>query len=139
MKKTKIIYRVFTGLFAFAMFSSAIPDVLSIPVAVEGFQQMGMPVYLLPFLGIAKIFGVIAILIPGYARIKEWAPGLVFDLVGATYCIIASGQPAGGALFMILPLALAAGSYSWYHKRLKAGAAKNYAPANRLGRELAAA
>ncbi len=121
-KKTKIIYWIFTGLFAFMMLGSAIPDIFSVQVAVEGFQKMGMPVYLLPFLGIAKTLGVIAIVIPGYPRIKEWAyAGLVFDLLGATYSIIASGQPAGNWMFMAIPLILAAGSYTWYHKKLKAG------------------
>ncbi|MEJ7685145.1 MAG: DoxX family protein [Segetibacter sp.] len=74
------------------------------------------------FSGIAKTLGVIAILIPGYPRIKEWAyAGLVFDLLGATYSIIASGQPAGNWMFMAIPLILAACSYTWYHKKLKAG------------------
>ena len=43
-----------------------------------------MPAYLISFLSIAKILGVIAILIPGFPRIKEWAyAGLMFDLIGA--------------------------------------------------------
>ena len=121
MKKTKIIYWIFTSLFAFLMLGSAIPDIFSVPVALEDFQKMGMPVYLLPFLGIAKTLGVIAILIPGYPRIKEWAyAGLVFDLLGATYSIIASGQPAANWMFMALPIILTAGSYTWYHKKLNA-------------------
>jgi len=121
MKKTKIIYWIFTSLFAFMMLGSAIPDVFSVKVAVEGFTKINMPTYLLPFLGIAKVLGVIAILIPGYPRIKEWAyAGLAFDLIGATYSIAASGQPSGNWLFMALPLVLAAGSYTWYHKMLKA-------------------
>ncbi len=120
MKKTKFIYWIFTSLFAFLMLGSAIPDIFSVPVAVEGFQKMGMPAYLLPFLGIAKTLGVIAILIPGYPRIKEWAyAGLVFDLLGATFSIIASGQPASNWMFMALPIVLAAGSYTWYHKKTK--------------------
>ena len=120
MKKTKILYWVFTGLFAFVMLGSALPDIFSVPMAVEGFEKMDMPPYLLPFLGIAKTLGVIAILIPGFPRLKEWAyAGLVFDLLGATYSIIASGQPVGGWAFMALPLGLAAASYVFYHQRLK--------------------
>lgn len=132
MKKTKIIYWIFTSLFAFLMLGSAIPDIFSIRVAVEGFQKMGMPLYLLPFLGVAKTLGVIAILIPGYPRIKEWAyAGLVFDLLGATYSIIASGQPAANWIFMALPLLLAAGSYTWYHKKRKAVSATQKNEVNR--------
>ncbi|MEJ7587755.1 MAG: DoxX family protein [Ferruginibacter sp.] len=121
MKKTKIIYWIFTSLFAILMAMSAIPDILSSPIAVKGMHEdLGYPLYFIPFIGVAKVLGVITILIPGYPRIKEWAyAGLVFDLLGATYSIIASGQPAGSWIFMALPLLLAAGSYIFYHKKLK--------------------
>ncbi len=120
MKKTNIFYWIFTGLFSFLMIGSAIPDVVSAEIAVQGFGEIGMPAYLLPFVGIAKLLGVIAILIPGYPRIKEWAyAGLVFDLLGATYAIAAAGKPAPNWLFMALPLFLAAASYIFYHKKLR--------------------
>ncbi len=118
MKKTKIIYWIFTSLFAFMMLGSAIPDIFSVQMAAEGFKSIQLPAYLLPFLGIAKLLGVIAILVPGYPRIKEWAyAGLVFDLIGASYCILSTNPPGGSVLFMILPLGLAAGSYIYYHKK----------------------
>jgi DoxX-like family len=123
MKKTKILYWTFTGLFAFMMFGSAIPDVFSHPIAVKGMHEdLGYPLYFLPFIGIAKWLGVIAILIPAnYPRIKEWAyAGLFFDLIGATYSIMASGstEGQGGVLFMIMPLGLGILSYIFYHKKL---------------------
>jgi DoxX-like protein len=119
MKKTKIIYWVFTSLFAIMMFSSAIPDVFSNEVAVKGMHTgLGYPLYFIPFIGVAKVLGVIAILIPGYPKIKEWAyAGLLFDLIGATYSIIASGGNAGQWGFMIIPIALGALSYLYYHKK----------------------
>lgn len=123
MKKTKILYWVFTGLFSFMMLGSAIPDIISAPVAVKGFQDMQMPVYLLPFLGIAKTLGVIAILIPGYPRIKEWAyAGLFFDLAGAMYSVAASGHPVSDWIFILLPILLGIGSYVFYHKKNTAAA-----------------
>lgn len=119
MKKINIIYWIVTGLFAFFMLGSAIPDIISAPLAVEGFTKMGFPTYMLPFLGIAKTFGVLAILVPGFPRLKEWAyAGLVFDLLGATYLIIMAGLPASSWVPMIIPISLAAGSYILYHKRL---------------------
>jgi hypothetical protein len=88
---------------------------------------MGYPAYLLPFLGTAKLLGVVAILVPGnYPRIKEWAyAGLAFDLFGATYSILSNGQPVSDWIFMALPLILAAGSYSFYHKMRRTSLAKN--------------
>jgi len=119
MKKTNILYWTFTSLFAFFMAGGAIPDIFSAQLAVDGFNKMSMPPYLLPFLGIAKTLGVIAILIPGYPRIKEWAyAGLIFDLIGATWCIFSSGERGGNLIFMSIPLAAAVLSYVYYHKRL---------------------
>lgn len=121
MKKTKILYWIFTGLFAAFMTMSAIPDVISSPVAVEGMHKgLGYPLYFIPFIGVAKLLGVVAILIPGYPRIKEWAyAGLCFDLAGATFSIIASGGTIAQWGFMILPIALAVSSYLLYHRKAR--------------------
>lgn len=127
MKKTRIFYWIFTGLFAAFMLSSAIPDILSLPIAVEGMHKgLGYPVYFIPFIGVAKLLGSLAILLPIAPRIKEWAyAGLVFDLIGATYSIIAVGGTPDQWGFMIVPLLLAYLSYRFYHKKLKIGTAPN--------------
>lgn len=121
MKKTKILYWVFTGLFSFMMIGSAIPDIILDPVAVKGMHEdLGYPIYFIPFIGIVKVLGVIAILIPGFRTLKEWAyAGLIFDLIGATYSIIAVGKDASAWLPMFLPLSLAFASYVFYRKKLK--------------------
>jgi hypothetical protein len=123
MKKIKILYWVFNGLFAAFMLFSAIPDIISHPVAVEGMHKgLGYPVYFIPFIGVAKLLGALAILLPVSSRIKEWAyAGLFFDLIGATYSIIAVGGTPDQWGFMIVPLLLAYFAYSFYRKRLKAG------------------
>ncbi len=119
MKKTNIFYWVFTGLFAAMMLLSAVPDIMSDPIAIQGMHvELGYPTFFVPFIGVAKLLGVIAILVPGFPRIKEWAyAGLFFDLIGATYSIIAIGKPDW--MFMVLPLALATTSYLLYQKRIK--------------------
>jgi hypothetical protein len=106
MKKTNIFYWVFTGLFSAMMLGSAIPNMISSPIAVQGMHgELGYPVYFIPFIGVAKVIGVLAILLPISARIKEWAyAGLLFDLIGATFSIIAIGKPDW--IFMLLPLFL---------------------------------
>src|SRR5690349_18643608 len=91
MKKINIIYWTTTGLFAAFMLSSAIPNIMSTQEWEVIFDQLGYPLYMLPFLGVAKLLGVIGLLIPGFNRIKEWAyAGLFFDLVGATYSALAA-------------------------------------------------
>lgn len=119
MKTTKILYWIFTGLMAALMILSAVPDVLRIPAAVEIFAHLGYPAYLLPFIGVAKILGVAAVLVPGFPRLKEWAyAGLVFDLVGALYSHIAVGDPPGSWAFPVIGLLLVLGSYLFHRKRL---------------------
>jgi hypothetical protein len=120
MKTTKILYWVFNVLFAFVMFGSAIPDVMSSPDAVKGIHGMlGYPLYFVPFIGVAKMLGAIVILIPRFPLLKEWAyAGLTFDVIAATYSLYSIPNPEGPWYFMFPFLALAAAAYIYYHKKL---------------------
>lgn len=94
------------------MTMSAVPDVLSIPEAVEIFKHLGYPAYLLPFIGIAKLLAVAAILAPGFRKLKEWAyAGLVFDLIGALYSHFSVGDPVSAWGFAVIGLVLVLASY----------------------------
>lgn len=123
MKKTKVIYWIFTGLLCLGMLFASIPSLIFKTQAETFFASLSLPAYLISFLDIAKILAVIAILIPKYPRIKEWAyAGLTFDLIGATYVQIAKGLPITNWAFMIIWFIPLIGSYIYYHKRLKATA-----------------
>lgn len=116
MQRLTIAFWVFNGLFAGFMVLGAIPDAISIPEAVELFDRLGYPRYLLPFLGIAKLFGAAAVLLPVPRTIKEWAyAGLTFDLVGALYSGLMTGDPAWWG--PVLPLVLLVPAYILYKKR----------------------
>jgi hypothetical protein len=120
MKKTHIFYWIVTGLFAAFMIFSAIPEIMNTEQSVNFMNHLGYPPYFNPFIGVAKLLGIIAILIPGYPRIKEWAyAGLSFDLLGATYSLIASDGLQPGVSFMLLPIIFLVISYMLYHKRKK--------------------
>ncbi|GGB44067.1 DoxX family protein [Fictibacillus barbaricus] len=122
LKKVTIGYWCFTGLLIALMLLGSIGDIMSAPEAVALFKHLGYPTYLLPFIGIAKLLGVIAILIPGFPRIKEWAyAGFVIDLTGAMYSTIAVGDPW---VFFIIGYILIAGSYIFYHRKRKTISAK---------------
>lgn len=121
MKKTKILYWVFTGIFCAFMISTAIPDVLLSPDAVTFMKHIGYADYFTRFIGIAKILGGIALLVPGFPRIKEWAyAGFFFDLFGAVYSIVATDGFDPQMSFMVLPFTLLFLSYVYHHKLLKA-------------------
>ena len=123
MKKTKPLYWIFTIIFAGLMLFSAIPNIISNADSVKFMHDMlGYPVYIIPFIGVAKLLGVIAILIPGLnSRMKEWAyAGLFFDLAGAVYSGVAvAGKFDPMMIMMLIWIVPGILSYVYYHKFLQ--------------------
>lgn len=89
-KRNKIIYWVSTLWLALGMVSTGIVQLLNIRSEVEFILQLGYPMYFLTLLGIWKILGSIAVLVPKFPVIKEWAyAGFFFSMSGAIYSHIA--------------------------------------------------
>ena len=119
MKNAKILYWIITSLMAAFMLLASIPDVLRLPQAVSIFGHLGYPAYLLPFLGTAKTLGLIAVLVPAFQRLKEWAyAGLVFDVIGALYSHLSVGDSPSGWMPALIGLVLVGGSYLSYRRQL---------------------
>ena len=117
MKKVKTVYWILTILLSAFVLLTGITQSTSAQGSIEIMNILKFPLYFLPFLGIAKIAGVIAILIPNFPRVKEWAyAGLMFDFSGALYAMIAVGGTIDKWGFMIVPILLCAFSYLYYHK-----------------------
>ncbi len=117
MKKTRIIFWVVTGLLAAMLGIGSVYDAISAPEAVEHVTRIGYPAYIVPFVGVAKILGLIAILVPGYPRLKEWAyAGIFYDLFGAFYSHIAFGDGPEMWAGFIIGFAMLFTSYIYYHK-----------------------
>ena len=114
-KRNKIIYWIATSLLAVGMLQSGIFALLRTKVWVDLVTSLGYPVYLLTILGVWKILGVIAILIPRFKFIKEWAyAGFFFAMTGALVSHLAmgdSGKAIFGPLFQIIFIIL-----SWYYR-----------------------
>jgi hypothetical protein len=120
MKKTKLAYWIITSLFAAFMLFTAIPDIILSPDAVTFIAALGYPEYFIVFIGIAKAIGSLAILVPQFNRIKEWAyAGLFFDLLAAVVSIIATQELNAGIIFILLPTAFLFTSYFLWHKLKK--------------------
>ena len=124
MKKINILFWVFNGLLAALMLFSAISGFLNPEAAKEMVSKhLGYPEYFGPSLSVAKILGVIAILSPGFARLKEWAyAGFAFDLIWATYSSISVGDPAKQWSFMFVFIILFALAYIYHLKKQNASA-----------------
>lgn len=120
MKSVKIIYWVFTALLIVLMLFSAITSLMpKNPDGIAVMQHLGYPYSVLKFLAVAKILGIIALLIPGYPRLKEWAyAGFTFDLVGAIFAGLSAGDPITQVLPLFIGLIFIFGSYIFYHKKI---------------------
>ncbi len=108
----KITYWISTLLVSFAMLSSGIIQLLLVPFEVEAIGKLGYPAYFLLIIGGWKIMGVIAILIPKYPLLKEWAyAGFFFTMTGAFFSHIAVGDSFGMMFPSILLTILIVVSY----------------------------
>ncbi len=130
MKYLKSPYWIVTGLMAAFMLMAGLPDLLQVPEAIAIFRHLGYPAYLLPFLGTAKTLGVIAVLVPGFRRLKEWAyAGLVFDVTGALYSHLSIGDPASAWMLPAIGLLLVGGSYLLYRRAVEPAGRRALPPA----------
>jgi len=121
-KTINILYWVFTILFtALMIYSSYGSIIVNEDAKTLIHDQLGYPVYFIPFTGYAKLIGAIVILIPGLKTIKEWAyAGLFFDLIAVVYSGIAlSGKIDPMMAFMLIWFVPGILSYVFWKKKLK--------------------
>ena len=116
MKKThKIIYWIATLWLALGMVSTGIVQLMKMKDDVDRMAHLGYPIYLLTMLGIWKLLGVVAVLIPKYPRLKEWAyAGFFFAMSGAAISHIVMSDPIAEIAPSLLLLTLTV--VSWYFR-----------------------
>ena len=94
MKTRRIAYWVATGFTAFVFLSGGVMDIVQPPELLKGMTDLGYTAYFTTILGVWKILGGIAVLAPGFPRLKEWAyAGMLFDLSGASASHASVGDP----------------------------------------------
>lgn len=116
MKRTnKIIYWIATLWLSLGMFSTGLVQLLKVKAEVAKITALGYPLYFLTLLGIWKMLGVAAVLIPKFPIVKEWAyAGFFFAMTGAAISNMVTGNPAGEIFPSLLLLILTA--VSWYFR-----------------------
>lgn len=114
-KRNKIIYWVITIFLSSGMTAGGIQQMLQIGGYNEIVTRLGYPLYLLSILGVWKILGVVAILIPKFPLLKEWAyAGFFFAMSGAFISHLVVGEPFTEAMPSLT--LLAATVLSWYFR-----------------------
>jgi DoxX-like family len=114
MEKRKLIwYWIITAILSFCIFSGGLAQALQLKGVVQGFKPLGYPTYFISLIGIWKMLGIIAILVPKFKLLKEWAyAGIFFTMTGAVISHIASNDVS---VQIIAPVVLAIFTVlSWY-------------------------
>jgi uncharacterized membrane protein YphA (DoxX/SURF4 family) len=94
-----MVYWVTTALLAFELGLGGVGDVLKVPQVRGVTDRLGYPAYFLVILGVWKLLGAIAVIIPRFPRLKEWAyAGVAFNLTGALTSHIAARMIDSGTL-----------------------------------------
>ena len=114
-KRNKIIYWIATVWLSLGMASTGIFQLIQQKEIVEGMTRLGFPNYFLIIIGVWKILGLIAILIPKFPLLKEWAyAGFFFLMTGAIFTHFAVGDNLieffGPSLLLLLTI------MSWYFR-----------------------
>jgi uncharacterized membrane protein YphA (DoxX/SURF4 family) len=79
----------------------------------EVMERLGYPAYLLKILGVWKPLGAIALLVPGFPRLKEWAyAGTFFNMTGAAASSVASGDEVGNSIWALIFAVLTLASWA---------------------------
>lgn len=113
MKAKSAVYWASTGLLAFALLGAGFADFTHAPDMVKGMTHLGYPLYFLTILGSWKMLGAVAILAPGFARLKEWAyAGFTFTFTGALFSHLSAGDPLTQAAPPVVLLIVAATSWA---------------------------
>jgi len=91
-KAMTIVYWIVTGLFCLQMSFTAYAQ-LRLPEVAEAFNHLGFPAYFRVELLWAKLLGVVLLLAPVPARLKEWAyAGFAINLFSALIAHLAVGD-----------------------------------------------
>ncbi|MGB8096233.1 MAG: DoxX family protein [Terracidiphilus sp.] len=109
-----ISYWVTTGLVVFELTLGGAWDVLRVPQVRGIIEQLGYPLYLLIILGTWKLLGAVALAIPRFPRLKEWAyAGVFFDLTGAVTSLAVCGKASVSTMaYPILMSGIAVASWA---------------------------
>jgi len=94
MEKKKLMwFWIITVILSFCLFSGGLAQAIQVKEVIAGFKPLGYPTYFISLIGIWKMLGIIAILVPNFKLLKEWAyAGLFFVMSGAVISHIASGN-----------------------------------------------
>jgi uncharacterized membrane protein YphA (DoxX/SURF4 family) len=119
-----IAYWATTVLVAAESMLGGVWDILQIPYVRADIESLGYPTYLLVIIGVWKMLGAVAVLVPRFPRLKEWAyAGMFFNYTGAVASHLAMGHGADSVAYPIIITGLVVASWA-----LRPSARRDLAP-----------
>jgi uncharacterized membrane protein YphA (DoxX/SURF4 family) len=113
LKKRMIGYWATTAILVFVLLSGGSAELAHQRETVVGMAHLGYPAYFVTILGFWKVLGAIALLVPRFPRLKEWAyAGIFFDLTGAAVSHAVSGDPMWHVIVTLSLAVLALASWA---------------------------
>jgi uncharacterized membrane protein YphA (DoxX/SURF4 family) len=113
MKWKSISYWVITGMVAFFIGSGGVAELARVPGNIEGLVHLGYPAYFVTIIGFWKVLGAIAILVPRFPRLKEWAyAGIFFNMTGAAATVVFVGAAPWHMIVDLVLTALTVASWA---------------------------
>jgi len=108
------VYWLATAVLAVELVVGGVWDILRAPQVRVVIDRLGYPAYFLVILGIWKLLGAVAVIVPRFPLLKEWAyAGVVFNLTGALASNVASGVTDTGTLaYLVLMMGVTAVSWA---------------------------
>jgi hypothetical protein len=108
-----IAYWAATTVVALALAAGAAAQLSRAPEAVATLHHLGYPAYVATLIGFWKGLGLVAILVPRFERLKEWAyAGMFFIFTGASVSHAAAGDALGQILIPLAVLGFALASWA---------------------------
>ena len=113
MKTKAIAYWTATAILIFTMGSGGAAELAHLPATIEGLVRLGYPEYFVTIIGFWKVVGAIALLVPRFPRLKEWAyAGIFFNMTGAAVSNAVCGMAVWHVIVDIILAALVLASWA---------------------------
>lgn len=133
-KRLSILYWLLTVLVAVIMGFAGVILLFRLDGSLKVLRHLGYPVYFSTLIGITRLAGSAAILLPVPKGLREWAyAGLTFDIMATIFSILSSGLPVVSIVQPVIILIALEVSYFCWRRRLRPDSNREDFQENRSG------
>jgi hypothetical protein len=103
----RALYWTTTALLIAELLAGGIADLIRARWAADVMIHLGYPLYMMTILGFWKVLAAVALAVPGFPRLRDWAyAGTFFEITGALASHLLHRDPVGAAISPLVFTAL---------------------------------